>query len=687
MQKVLLTVLLAVIVIGVFTSASVNAQMRNVTFLVNSSTVPDTVSSLYPMQIRGGSAPLTWGNDTQGNLNNIGGDYWSVTLQFNVGENIHFKIFAGTGGWEQNIQDVNGNNDGNRSYIVADVDTTLPVEFFNNGVANAPQYFRPWAAASDTMMNVYFRVNMDGVMQAGSFGFNNNTDTVGVRGGGPAGGDLNWSPTFYLTRESPASNGGFGYPANRFWSGRLLIPKNGVTEGQEIQYKYLIGYDWGRDELQGGAPNRKFTVPVGKNDTTLHLVFFNNQVPVARVNGDTAIVTFRANMAKAIQTGGFSIGDTVVVRSGYFGTAVESGREQRLLRQGLTTVYAVTDTIITAYNQTLDYQYYLRKLGQDVRENYYNFYYPGEVQAEAERRQLTMPASSPVTIEDTASSITEARRQPYFSNSRTLVRNVDVRWEVDIRPAYYQVLKGDTLTDIQGSFHVTDKDSVLPWGVWMNGPAVGGWSNPGSTDWDFGLMNNLDKKLYDDGTHGDVAAGDSIFTRTLTFSADSLGIGTKGQIGQVFKYGVKGGDNEGGKGGYGNNHAENIDDATSNFVLRTQFGSINPKFYDAWDYNCECPITAVDEPGELPKAFSLSQNYPNPFNPSTKIQYAISSPSFVTLKVYNVLGQVVASLVNEKQSIGNYSVSLDASRLSSGVYFYNLTAGSFVSTKKMLLLK
>ena len=90
--------------------------------------------------------------------------------------------------------------------------------------------------------------------------------------------------------------------------------------------------------------------------------------------------------------------------------------------------------------------------------------------------------------------------------------------------------------------------------------------------------------------------------------------------------------------------------------------------------------------------FSLEQNFPNPFNPSTKIKYSIPSVGTrlalsVQLKVYDVLGNEVAILVNEYKPAGNYEIEFNASKLSSGVYFYQLKAGSFVETKKMLILK
>ncbi len=89
----------------------------------------------------------------------------------------------------------------------------------------------------------------------------------------------------------------------------------------------------------------------------------------------------------------------------------------------------------------------------------------------------------------------------------------------------------------------------------------------------------------------------------------------------------------------------------------------------------------------IPQEFSLSQNYPNPFNPSTKISFALPSSSNVSLKVFNTIGQEVSELVNENLEQGNYSVDFNASKLSSGVYFYKLSTSNFVQIKKMLLMK
>ncbi|MFZ1519200.1 MAG: T9SS type A sorting domain-containing protein [Ignavibacteriaceae bacterium] len=105
-------------------------------------------------------------------------------------------------------------------------------------------------------------------------------------------------------------------------------------------------------------------------------------------------------------------------------------------------------------------------------------------------------------------------------------------------------------------------------------------------------------------------------------------------------------------------------------------------------YRTTSSVTSVDEnESGVVNNFSLEQNYPNPFNPSTNIQYAISNKQFVQLKVYDMLGNEIATLVNEEKTAGNYEINFNASKFSSGVYFYKLNAGSLIETKKMILIK
>jgi len=85
--------------------------------------------------------------------------------------------------------------------------------------------------------------------------------------------------------------------------------------------------------------------------------------------------------------------------------------------------------------------------------------------------------------------------------------------------------------------------------------------------------------------------------------------------------------------------------------------------------------------------YTLDQNYPNPFNPSTKIRFSIASDEFVTLKIFNVLGSEIVTLVNDELNAGSYEVDFNASGLNSGVYFYTISTNKFTETRKMILMK
>lgn len=103
-------------------------------------------------------------------------------------------------------------------------------------------------------------------------------------------------------------------------------------------------------------------------------------------------------------------------------------------------------------------------------------------------------------------------------------------------------------------------------------------------------------------------------------------------------------------------------------------------------YNTLAPTNVLNE-SEVPASFSLLQNYPNPFNPSTNISFSLLSRSLVTLKVFDLLGREVATIISDELPTGNYTRQWNAANIPSGVYFYRLQAGSFIETKKLVLLR
>lgn len=130
----------------------------------------------------------------------------------------------------------------------------------------------------------------------------------------------------------------------------------------------------------------------------------------------------------------------------------------------------------------------------------------------------------------------------------------------------------------------------------------------------------------------------------------------------------------------------NVTDGTANVQL--QIGTfVNPADRYTVDFSATAAATLVDDGLNKPDHYFLSQNYPNPFNPSTTIYYGLKEAGMVALKVYNILGAEVATLINEHKPAGSFNISFNASSLSSGIYFYKLVANKFVQVNKMILEK
>jgi hypothetical protein len=142
--------------------------------------------------------------------------------------------------------------------------------------------------------------------------------------------------------------------------------------------------------------------------------------------------------------------------------------------------------------------------------------------------------------------------------------------------------------------------------------------------------------------------------------------------------------------------------AVGEITLSDKFGPITSRYWGdppgttqdyTFTYHCIINEVVYGEPlltsyhNTISYMFDLEQNYPNPFNPTTKIKYQIPELSFVTFKIYDVLGNEIVTLVNEEKPAGTYEVEFDGTKLPSGIYFYRMQALNFVETKKMILLK
>jgi hypothetical protein len=136
-------------------------------------------------------------------------------------------------------------------------------------------------------------------------------------------------------------------------------------------------------------------------------------------------------------------------------------------------------------------------------------------------------------------------------------------------------------------------------------------------------------------------------------------------------------------------YIEGIGEAENHSVSRSRArsgGKIVAAIINGVKYG-ETILLDVNKEEELPSCYSLEQNYPNPFNPETKIEYSIPQYGLVTIKIFDTLGREIKTLLNEEKEAGNYTLQFDGSNFASGVYFYQLRAGNFTNTRKMILMK
>jgi len=663
----------------------------------NTATVPDTMSHNSILQVRGSAAPLLqWGGSslfflsTDPTADEWGSsDYWTGSAVFPK-DVTYYKFYTNSShstvesgnewehqGWEQNVSETANDRILDLTGFTGE-DTTLTVQYVNGWADKPGQYAYPWTS-NDTSFVAWIRVNMQGFEA-----FDPDQHVVGVRGSNMDDwgqtGEMSWGTTYLLSQEADHANGGSRqYQGKHFFSGPVHVHNKYKDNG--IKFKMVVHYkdrpldeDWG-EMMHNPGLEEEHAFSGSGNDTTLYWRWFDRMKPIQKVNEDTVDITFKADLSYAIVNHGFTPGDTVVVRHGWNSTATEVRSTVRMIKEGLGgNIYTVTDTIVTTINDDLQYNYYIIKNGIEFREIFYDFT-DEEGGTAAEKRKVNVSGAT-MTVEDFSTDPADLRRQPNFRNQDPIAQDITVYFEVDVRPAYLTLkLTDKVMTDIQGNFHVEHEDSVIAWGVRINGPASGGWQTWGQT-----LFDDTSRTMYDDGTHGDKIAGDSIYTRPYTFATGTA-------KGQEFKFGIRGGDNE---GGYGNNHIENLNDEEATSYLFSQFGSIDPLFYDQWDFETGTDIE--NDPNTRPTVYALHQNYPNPFNPETRITFALPKAGKVTLAVYNVLGQKVKTLFDANASAGTHvytwkGLDNNGRQVATGVYFYRIVAGDFTSIKKMVLVK
>jgi len=470
-------------------------------------------------------------------------------------------------------------------------------------------------------VDVTFRINMHVQEQYGNF--NPATDKVVLRG------SLNgWAGD--ADELLPTSEPGVYALTKTFPADQI---------GTEIEFKYVKQ----PGDVWENVDNRKLTIPT--SSTVLPIVFFNNVETYTEIK--TANVTFQADVSDMIAKGFTAGTDELLVLGVFNGWAYN---DEWITQPDLVTptLYTLTHAITDVPGTVMGWKFRGRPeanfadSGWEGGDNH-TFTFTGE--------DLVLDAFKP--------NVTPAGKK--------LSQDVTVTFSVNVAGAkdYYNKKEFPTIEKviINGDF--------APIGT-------GGWAG-----WSVADIGSTLISMYDDGTNGDVTAGDGIWTCQVLFAAGSTashyykyGIYSTGYT-DTLNAGTNPMDNE---AGFAMNHVITISDANPVMVLPTD------KFGSQW-----VKVERIPTNG-LPQEFALSANYPNPFNPTTYITYDLPAKSHVRLTVFNAMGQIVSRLVDKEQTAGSYRVSwngtnMDGSAAPSGIYFYRLEGDGFAKTMKMTLMK
>lgn len=483
-------------------------------------------------------------------------------------------------------------------------------------------------------VSVTFQVKMNIMMKKGLF--SKTSDTVVVRGdfqadaGDPNG---NWQGKRFMLTDTDGDS---------TYTLAVNLPSNSTATGKAYAFKFVKNSDGWESN-----PDRGMTVKTV--NLTLPAYYFNNDSIFVAAPRVVNTLNFTADLSDILGTGvGFfdpSLDSIQVMGLDWdAGDSVRSGNRRLRNTPLAPTLFKTTMVVSGQLNDSVKWKFKafpdarFTNTGWETGQDRWLWY-------QADNSVINLPNIKP-SIYPTIGPLT-ADVVVKFQVNMTSARNVYNQ----------QVINPSTIR------FVGVKGGSVPIGNWGGNWVVA----------DTGVTMMV---LNDAGINGDVTAGDRIWSRNVVFPTGTAG----GAI--EYKYGCSypGADTANGgstwldnEGGFGQNHLFTLRNGNT-IVLANGFGNFTTD-------------VRKDEGAGVPSEFALSQNYPNPFNPSTKFSYTIPADANVSLTVYNALGQEVATIFNGFQKAATYSVDFNASKLTSGIYFYTLKAGNYTATRKMTILK
>jgi hypothetical protein len=669
-----------------FPSSNANTDPVKVTFTVNMATLMDTLREHHNVQIKGApvgadgagtglGSIITWDSGSL-QMTNIGGDLWQASFDMSPGDQLNYKFWAGV---DPETPLINGTEQGwesgdNNVFVLpptASGDTVLPVQWYETRM-------KPFESKTDSV-GIWFRVNVGAEVQLDNF--DPETHTMAVRGT-PL--PLAWDDS------APTLNYEGANGINHFYSGVIYFDSDELAASapdnrpaQTVKYKFFMNNGTGDGGYESGSD--RFVTLGSLSDTTFHWDYFSGKRP-----SDSPVLSTTLN---------FEVNVGILEGLGYFNSSIDTvfargtfngwGQNQMAFNSFSGTYEASNIPFITTVGADVAYKYYVKWDQSRDDETSVN-YLAGITHDGSGWEEPGVTGGG-----DRLFQIVDAENQPKKSEFFNGVEpkalmtsaNVDggamtVNFSIDMSPAVQNTSQPfDAANDSVYLFVDT------PFFALTNGITVPG---DGGDQWLLISDEEREKLRFTDDD------ADMIYELALELQLPTLNhIGFRvsygeptSQDGSLFTHGS----------GFaaGRRHYQYVQPIVaengsvswpSSYTMPTLTWKVdNLDWETPPDYNT--PTTSSESEVEIVREFALNQNYPNPFNPTTNISFSLADAAPVKLTVYNLLGQEVATLISGKvMNAGTHTVAFNASSLSSGVYIYRLEAGSFVSNKRMTLIK
>ncbi len=650
---------------------------RTVTLTLNTATIPDTTNTMDFIEVRGAvdagsgfEAPFTlvdgsvidWSDQSTLEPVNIGGDYWQISFQMDNDKTLQYKFYsqqtenAGLNGWEA---------DPNPTLAPGTDDFVAPVHFFEQGFDRGPYDWRPYDVMQD-MIAVHYRVFgcTDGALNSGY----NPADpavSIAVRGD-DLGGDspLDWGANNLVLSQESDINGEVGFD---LWSGTAYYPA--TAAGQTQNYKFVVanGENVGWEE----GDNRNFTIPA--SDTTLYWDYFNRQGSPAScgtqpVDG-SLIFTVDLSPLEAIGMFDKARGDTLELRGTINGWDCDNPDDCLLFDVPGLSLFENEIPVSLIPGTTQNYKFFL-----NYNDDTFRAAFNGQEPPSGWEEPLSTAGSD---------------RQ--FDYDGAIAQDLGVQRFNDILAG--NVIPGGVTSEV--TFQVNMMPATNP-----NNPEVFDPANDSvfvdlTQDPIWAFTQGIPRNAAGDGFAIDTdfvltdPDGDMVYTGTFTVNGP-----TYSAVQYLYAFGGVDTQFTEPGGGLGNPGRRRLRFIPPNADGTFPAGRVLPveqfepeSIALPGEENPATAVTIEQIGSEVPTQVTLSTNYPNPFNPTTTFEYSIDATQDVKVRVYDMLGRVVATLVDGTQQAGRYQVNFDARDLASGTYLYRIETPTTVIGRKMLLIK